>query len=96
MLARFLFAIPQSFIGTRRIAPCPVPDAVKECFCNNLLELLRLRVSSRRDSSTPTIEMSSAAERRLRDLEVQLEPRMGPDGDLAWAPMETSLDSSIG
>jgi hypothetical protein len=32
LLARFLYAAPQSWIGRREIAPAPVPDAIREAY----------------------------------------------------------------
>ena len=85
LLARFAWACPVSTVGHRRIAPDPVPEAVKDAYENLVLAVLGLPGQADADGSPRPrdLMLSEAAEARLRRFEGELEPRLGPDGGLA-------------
>jgi replicative DNA helicase len=84
LLARLLFALPQSKMGRRLVVAPPVPEPVKAAYdrmCRNLL-------ASRRDDPA-TLTFARSDLERLDRFAAELEPRLGPDGDLVkirdWA-----------
>jgi hypothetical protein len=100
-LARWLYALPRSRVGRRAVSPPPVPAAVKEAYRQLVLDLWRL--GHPQDESGPDLKsglpvkeppaqllrLAPEADELLRAFEAALEPRLGPDGDLAllagWA-----------
>lgn len=84
LLARFLYALPESKMGRRLVVAPPVPRSVKDAYhamCTRLL-------ASRRDEPE-ILRFAPASQAALDAFQAELEPRLGPDGDLAsirdWA-----------
>jgi hypothetical protein len=86
LLARFLYALPASLVGRRRIAAPPVPAAVAQRYRECLMELWRLTgtVGSNGQPAPHLLELDPMAERTLRDFEAALEPRLAEGGDLEF------------
>ncbi|MDP9395576.1 MAG: YfjI family protein [Actinomycetota bacterium] len=86
LLARFLYALPMSTVGRRKVAADPVPEAVRECYTQRL-QALAEALAPWADPMVLTL-CPAAAELHLT-AERQLEPRLAPGGDLAgiveWA-----------
>lgn len=89
LLARFLYALPTSLVGTRKSdASIPIPDRVTRAYSSAVQRLAR---TVRSDEETSEIELSHRARKildKFRDYD--LEPRLHPEsGDLAhvadWA-----------
>ena len=87
LLARILYAIPASTVGSRQIGTPPPPPAVTEAYTANVRSLV-LALADWTDPAV--IPLSPAANNAVLHLEKTLEPRLHPDhGDLApivdWA-----------
>lgn len=84
--ARFLWAVPPSNIGTRKIRPAPVPGEVAQAYNDNMEALVHLLASLTDPVALP---VDPDADELLADLERLIERRMGPAGDLShmsdWA-----------
>jgi putative DNA primase/helicase len=91
LLGRFLYAIPVSMVGRRQPNPPPVPEQVRETYRRSVMALLRIpAVSNQEGNMTPyVLRLSSEAGHLLQAFEAELEPRLGPFGDLGsmsdWA-----------
>jgi replicative DNA helicase len=86
LLGRFLWSIPESMMGRRRIGCPAVPVAVAERYDTEVKAL----VKSLADLGDPVVvEFSAEADARLKAFEADLEPHLGDGGDLAhvrdWA-----------
>jgi hypothetical protein len=84
LLARFAYAMPESFVGRRRVAPDPVPPEVADAYAAAVGAVLGLTPLTEEDGSPRPRELdlgAEAGERFLR-FERALEPRLGPDGEL--------------
>ena len=76
LLGRFFFSIPRSLLGSREISPPPVPESVAGAYRSAVVRLCRLPASS------VPLRLSEEAARVFEDYQRQLEPRLGPGGDL--------------
>ncbi|MCZ2525075.1 DUF3987 domain-containing protein [Streptomyces sp. HB2AG] len=86
LLARFLFAMPPSNLGYRRIRTEPVPEKVSRAYDSRLDLLVRTFV----DLPEPvTVPLSPQADAAVEKLQEQLEEQLRPDQPLAhitdWA-----------
>ena len=84
LLARNLFGLPESTVGRRRVNPPPVPEELVDAYAGAVTALLRLPGLAEEDGSPRPHDLTpndAAGERFLR-FERDLEPRLGPDGDL--------------
>jgi Protein of unknown function (DUF3987) len=90
-LARFLYAIPPSLVGRRRVAPPPVPPVVAEAFHENMMALWRMGCATGEDGKPVPhwLHFSAGADAAMRAFEAWLEPRLAEGeeiGHLAgWA-----------
>jgi hypothetical protein len=86
LLARFLYSLPVSPLGRRAIDPPAVPDNVGDLYRVNLSALVR---SLAEWTDQAVLTLSNGARAVLYDYQLELEPRLGPYGDLAhiadWA-----------
>ncbi|PKW13660.1 YfjI family protein [Saccharopolyspora spinosa] len=88
LLARFLFALPKSLVGTRMAEDsAPVPEKVLHDYSESVRNLAR---TVRESEQTTEIVLSEAARKVLNAFRNELEPRLHPDqGNLAhiadWA-----------
>mgnify|MGYP001266374274 CR=1 FL=1 len=83
LLARFLYAMPTTALGMREVDPPAVPESAAFAYTTALDKLLRLGGDER------ALRMSPEADRARAAFQTELEPRLGPDGDLSpiadWA-----------
>ena len=86
-LARILYAVPASNVGSRAISPAPVSDRVAEAYVD-VLEKLAMEFAN--STETAVVVFGVGAEAHFRTFEEAHEPRLAPvGGDLAhiadWA-----------
>ncbi|MGW3183862.1 DUF3987 domain-containing protein [Kitasatospora sp. NPDC001119] len=86
LLARFLYSLPPSNLGYRKIRTTPIPDAVAAAYDRDLTRLLRAMT----DLTDPvTVLMSQAADLAIEKLQERVEVQLRPDQPLAhirdWA-----------
>jgi hypothetical protein len=84
-LARFWFAMPTSWVGSRRVRPAPVPAKVSALYHQNMLTLWRLPLPEK----PSVVPFTPAADEGLADFERWLEPQLAEDaalGQLAGWP----------
>ncbi len=79
ILARFLYALPVSRMGSRRADPDPVPSNLTNEYGVNLRILAR---SIEAAGAGRLIRFAPASHRLLNDYAALLEPRLAEDGDL--------------
>ncbi|HET7539679.1 MAG TPA: YfjI family protein [Polyangiaceae bacterium] len=84
LLARFLYAIPKSCVGTRDPDPEPMCEATRDAYEAMIGKLLGLKAQlDARGEITPSfVEMTPEARQELIAFKARLEPRLGPAGDL--------------
>jgi replicative DNA helicase len=86
LLARILYSIPPNTVGTRKIRTDPIPEDIRDTYAASI----RALVLTLAEWDDPAVLMLTpeAAELLLTTAE-ELEPRLGPDGDLGhiadWA-----------
>jgi hypothetical protein len=81
-LARFLFSLPYSMVGSRQIRPAPMPDTVAARYSKEVLALWGL-AGTVSDNGTPAphlLQFSPEADDAMAEFERWLEPRMA-DGE---------------
>lgn len=78
LLARFLYSLPKTVLGRRRVDSAEVPEVVTVRYATALREIL-----GGDRSTTRVLVMNPDADRARSLLQQQIEPRLGPDGDLA-------------
>ncbi len=82
LLARFLYSLPESRIGSRKIEPAPVPESVSQAYNNVVWRLCELP----RDASQPQyLQLAGDAWVLLRKFMEKLEPELGAGGELDCA-----------
>ena len=75
LLARFLYAAPQSWIGRREIAPEPVSDAVKEAYRQTVRALANV-------DDAFTLGLDGEASAVLQEWETEIESMLGDGGQM--------------
>ena len=79
LLARFLYALPESNIGRRKIGAAPVPDAVTEAYAAHVHKL----AEDLADWTDPAVlTLDHDAGELLLNTERTIEPQLGEDGQL--------------
>ncbi|MFG2845798.1 DUF3987 domain-containing protein [Kitasatospora sp. NPDC048296] len=86
LLARFLYSLPPSNLGYRKIRTTPIPAAAANAYDRNLTRLLRAMT----DLAEPvTVAMNQAADLAVEKLQERVEVQLRPDQPLAhikdWA-----------
>ncbi|MFF0409902.1 DUF3987 domain-containing protein [Kitasatospora sp. NPDC004745] len=86
LLARFLYSLPPSNLGYRKIRTDPIPDKVANAYDRNLTRLLRAMT----DLTEPVVVlMDQAADLAVEKLQERVEVQLRPDQPLAhikdWA-----------
>jgi DNA polymerase-1 len=90
-LARWLYSIPTSLVGNRRIAPAPVSQAVLRDYQKLVINLFKLPgATDERGRPAPNwVCFSPPADQAMRSFERWLEPQLGQNGNLSslagWA-----------
>jgi hypothetical protein len=80
LIGRFLYSLPESPLGSRRIDPEPVPDHLTEAYGQTVRRLAEIRA----DESGPAVMvMSPAAAAVFKAWAAEVETLLGPDGRLA-------------
>jgi len=75
LLARFLYAAPQSWIGSREIAPAPVSDATREAYRQAVRALADLE-------GEHVLQLAADTSAVLRDWEAEIESMLGDGGQM--------------
>ncbi|MET9177922.1 DUF3987 domain-containing protein [Kitasatospora aureofaciens] len=86
LLARFLYSLPPSNLGYRKVRTTPIPDKVANAYDRNLTRLLRAMT----DLTDPvTVLMDQAADLAIERLQERVEVQLRPDQPLShikdWA-----------
>lgn len=86
LLARFLFSLPASTLGYRKIVVPPVPEAISRAYESRLTTLVRTLTAL---PEPVTIKCSGPADQAVIKLQEAIEPQLRPEGALAhiddWA-----------
>jgi hypothetical protein len=95
MDARFLYSVPRSFLGERKHEHRPIPAQVIKGYQSCVRALVELPESEERR----ILRLTPAAEARLHAFEVELEPKLSPDGELhsmvSWCSKLTSVIARV-
>jgi hypothetical protein len=86
LLGRFLYAIPESNIGRRKLDVPPVSDAARLSYHDCVAQLLSIPSPACADGGAPraaALRLSDEARARFRSFEETVEGRLGDRGDLA-------------
>jgi hypothetical protein len=81
LLARFLYAYPESLVGRRRIATKPVSDEVRERYETTVRDLAAGMSGWLGDPAVLTL--TDAAQKAIAVIEAAVEPTLAGDGELA-------------
>ena len=79
LLARFLYAHPESPLGSREVDPPPVPENVVSDYHEMVLSLCRLSTG---DDKPVDLELSARAIRVLHRFMGEIEPELGAGGEM--------------
>jgi hypothetical protein len=74
LLARILYSMPTSKVGTRDVNPPPIPDHLRDTYLANVATMFKLAACE--------LHLSDDALTELHAHMTDLEPRLGPAGDL--------------
>ena len=86
VLARVLYCVPKSKVGTRDVNPPPVPQGVRDWWNGVITRLLdeEVNLDESGEIIAEEIEMEGPARQELLKFSAGLEPRLGDSGDLAY------------
>jgi replicative DNA helicase len=85
ILARFLYSLPHSLLGRRKISPPPMQKPIAEAYRAHLRRLLFL--PTRQDGSPEVVLLDPSAQQCFEEFAEWIEPRLSQDtGDLASIP----------
>lgn len=91
LLARFLFSLPASTVGSRNPAPAAILPATRESYNRRMRELAEIMWYAR----DTTLTLTTAARDRVIALETEREPKLAPGGEwesiLNWANKWTGV-----
>jgi hypothetical protein len=91
LLGRFLYSLPQSLLGHRKINPCPVDSKIATAYQDKILDALELEPNVDTDGKPcpHIITVDSDALQEIDRFAMQVEKQLGPGGDFAsmgdWA-----------
>lgn len=79
LLARFLYSLPTSPIGRRKVAPESMPEEIRSAYQRRIrgLLLLPMGTTAEGEPEEHVLRLSVAAERRFRQFEAWMEPKLG-------------------
>jgi hypothetical protein len=85
-LARFLYCMPRSRVGGRRVAPAAVPPQVAAAYHENMLALRRLPWATGPDGcrAAHVVPFSPGADQAMRKFESWLEPQLADGQPLSY------------
>jgi hypothetical protein len=85
-LARFLYSLPNSLVGSRKVRPAPVPLKVLERYRQNMLALWRLRgaVDEHGKPAPHWLRLDTTADGHIEALQRWLEPRLAEGEELSY------------
>ncbi len=91
LLGRFLYSLPKSLLGFRKINPCPVEPGIAAKYHQQITNILRLEVNLD-DNGKPCpyiVTVGSDAMKEIDRFAIQVEQQLGAGGDFAsiddWA-----------
>jgi hypothetical protein len=84
LLGRFLYALPNSTVGQRKIRPPAMPDEARHTYHANVKRLAAIEPFINDDGKPEPrmIRLSNDADDYLAAFEEKIEPMLAPDGDL--------------
>ena len=84
LLARFLYSLPASRLGSRKTGVPSVPPEVRAAYTRNLRRMLNLSCAREPDGTLRehVLKFDAAALARLRQWEAEIEPMLAPGGEL--------------
>jgi hypothetical protein len=83
-LARWLYSLPTSWVGSRRVAPPPVPPCLSDEYAALVKELWEKRGTVSESGPEPNwLSFSPAADHALQDFERELEPLLAEGEELS-------------
>jgi len=91
LLGRFLYSLPPSLLGRRKINPCPVDSTIATAYQGQILDALRLEPNIDADGKPcpHIVTVGSDALQEIDRFAMQVEKHLGPGGDFAtmgdWA-----------
>lgn len=91
LIGRFLYSLPKSTVGRRRIAPEPLEYEVRQNYKKNVEALAQLETMQDYDGSPVArmLYLTTDADALLKEFESELEPQLAEDGELGamadWA-----------
>jgi hypothetical protein len=91
LLARFLYSLPQSLLGHRKINPSPVDQEIARAYKRQLLDALRLEpnIDTNGKPCPHIVTFGSDALQEIDRFALEIEKHLGPGGDLSsmgdWA-----------
>jgi hypothetical protein len=80
LIGRFLYSLPESPLGSRRIDPEPVPDHLAGAYAATVRRLFEIPEG---DFGPAVLQMSDEAGHRFKGWAAEVELMLGPDGELA-------------
>ncbi len=78
-IGRFIYCVPTSPLGQREVNAEPVNERIRSRYRNGILKLLTY---SWKNNEKQVLKLSADANSMLADFERELEPKLGPDGEL--------------
>ena len=91
LLGRFLYSLPQSLLGHRKINPCPVESKIATTYQEQILDALRLEPNIDTDGN-PCPHIVTVSGDGLKEIDrfaMEVEKHLGPGGDFGsmgdWA-----------
>ena len=78
LLARFFYSLPSTLLGGRQTDPWPVPEPVELAYNEAVVSLLLREVKI----GDARVSLSDEADRARSAYQLEIEPRLGIDGDL--------------
>ena len=86
LLGRFLYSLPKSTIGNRKIRPDAMTDNIRQAYQRNVVRLASIEAFTNTDGKMEPrmILFSKDADDLLKSFEEEIEPMLGNDGELAF------------
>ena len=86
LLGRFFYSLPNSMVGHRKIRPGAMSDEARQTYHANIKRLAAIQPLTNDDGETEPrlIRLSKDADDYLASFEEEIEPMLGPDGELAF------------